>query len=73
MDDFPNLSFIGKPKDLMNYIGSQICEDCLGTGIVYRSVNVKGFNTPPGGYWDSEPEVCHCQRSDDWQDRTEEV
>ena len=56
-----DLSYVGNKKGLMNYIGEQICEDCLGEGVVYESVLYTGDNLPPGGMYDFEPRTCHCR------------
>lgn len=65
-----NLSFEGTPAGLMKYIGEEICEFCLGEGVVYQSVLYHGDNLAPGGMYDFEPRTCQCRIME--QDNEEE-
>lgn len=60
------LSFVGKPKDLMRYIGEQICEECLGEGVVYFMEQDND-----GNFANTGVKTCYC-RMQDWNDRGEE-
>lgn len=63
-----SLSFIGSPKGLMEYIGEQICEFCLGEG------EVSTDERDTDGNWQCGvgTKKCVCQLKEDWNDRTED-
>jgi DNA-directed RNA polymerase subunit M/transcription elongation factor TFIIS len=53
------LSYIGSPKGLMDYIGSQICEYCYGNGVVYFMEQDRD-----GNWADTGVKTCQCQMID---------
>ena len=60
------LSFIGNKKGLMNYIGSEICEMCLGTG----ECSVPEMDSD--GYWsDTGTRKCECKLVEEEYDNQE--
>jgi len=61
-----NLSYKGSPRGLMEYIGKEICKDCLGAGVLYFYERDRD-----GHLADTGMKTCHCQMSD-WNDRTED-
>lgn len=61
-----DLFFIGSPRGLMEYIGKQICEDCLGSGVVYFMEQDR-----EGNFSDTGMKTCLC-RMQEWNDRTED-
>ena len=61
-----NLSYKGSPRGLMEYIGREICKDCLGNGVLYFMEQDKD-----GHYANTGMKTCHCQMQD-WNDRSEE-
>lgn len=61
-----DLSYIGTPRGLMKYIGEQICEDCLGEGVLYFMEQDKD-----GHFADTGMKTCHCQMRES-EDRIED-
>ncbi len=51
-----NLAFKGSPRELMDYIGKQICEDCYGKGILYFMEQ-----DSDGHYANTGVKTCPCQ------------
>ena len=51
-----DLSYIGTPAGLLNYIGSEICEECHGEGVRYF------FEQDRDGHWaDTGVKTCYCR------------
>lgn len=61
-----NLRYEGKARGLMEYIGREICPDCLGEGVLYFMES-----DGEGHYADTGMKACHCQMSN-WEDRNED-
>ncbi len=55
----PDLYFVGSPKDLMEYIGREICELCLGEGVRYFYERDSS-----GNFSDTGMETCRCRLSE---------
>jgi len=50
------LSYVGSPKGLMEYLGQQNCEHCWGSGIY------NFFEQDRDGHWaDTGSRTCECQ------------
>jgi hypothetical protein len=61
------LSYVGTKKGLMEYIGREICEDCLGEGVLYFMES-----DGEGHYADTGMKTCRCQLPEEEYDNQDE-
>lgn len=61
------LSYVGSPRGLMEYIGNEICEHCHGVGVVYFMEQ-----DSDGHYADTGMKTCVCQLREEEYDNQEE-